>query len=127
MKTFESETTSKEKDYIQNFTWKTSNFYGLPKIHKSQHITEAIKKQNTEYIQLPPPPDLKMRPIVAGTSSPTHRLSNFIDFILKPLCKHVPSYVRHDIDFLQQITEEIDENSLFVSFDVVSLYTSIPH
>ena len=63
----------------------------------------------------------------AGPSSPTHRLSIFIDLILKQLCKHVPSFVRDDIDFLQQILEEIDENSLFVSFDVVSLYTSIPH
>ena len=51
-----------------NFTWKTSNFYGLPEIHKSQHIKEAIKEQNTEYIKLPlpPPPHLKMRPIVDG-------------------------------------------------------------
>ena len=68
MKTFESEITSKEKGYIQNFTWKTLNFYGLPEIHKSQNIKDAIKEQNTEYIklQLPPPPDLKMRPIVDG-------------------------------------------------------------
>ena len=68
MKTFEGEITSKEKDYIQNFTWKTSNFYSLPEIHKSQHIKEAIKEQNTEYIKLPLtlPPDLKMRPIVDG-------------------------------------------------------------
>ena len=68
-----------------------------------------------------------MRPIVAGPSSPTHRLSNFIDLILKPPCKHVPSYMRDDLDFLNQIPEQIDKNTLLVSFDVVGLYTNIPH
>ena len=35
-----------------------------------------------------------MRPTVAGLISPTHRLSNFVDLILKPLCQHVPSFIR---------------------------------
>ena len=127
LKKFENETTKQEEEYIKNFVWKTSNFYGLPMIHKSQLIKEAIVNQNSEYIKLPAPPDLKMRPIVAGPSSPTHRLSNFIDLILKPLCKHVPSFIRDDLDFLNHIPDAIDENSLLVSFDVVSLYTNILH
>lgn len=81
--------TNDEINYIKNFTYKTSNFYGLPKIHKSATIKAAIEEQNAEYVKLDPPPDLKMRPIVAGPSSPTHRLSNFIDIILKPLCAKV--------------------------------------
>ena len=28
--------TKKEIDYLINFDYKTSNFYGLPKIHKSE-------------------------------------------------------------------------------------------
>ncbi|CAC5371810.1 unnamed protein product [Mytilus coruscus] len=35
--------TKKECDYITNFKCKTSQIYGLPKIHKSQKITEACK------------------------------------------------------------------------------------
>jgi hypothetical protein len=31
------------------------------------------------------------------------------------------------LDFLNQIPEQITENTILVSFDVVSLYTSIPH
>jgi hypothetical protein len=87
------ELTKSETDYIQNFTYRTSNFYGLPKIHKSKEINDAVQKQNSDYIKLPPPDDLTMRPIVAGPSSPTHRLSNFVDIILKPLCQKVPSYI----------------------------------
>ena len=69
VKRFENETTKPEKQCITNFSWKTSNFYGLPKIYKSSLISNSIKEQNFEYITLP---DLKMRPIVAGPVSPTH-------------------------------------------------------
>ena len=68
-----------------------------------------------------------MRPNVAGPSSPTHRLSNFFYLILKPVCEQIPSFIRDDLDFLQHIPKEIDENSILVSFDVVNLYTNIPH
>ena len=88
------------------FTYKTSNLYGLPKIHKSTSITTAIKEQNADYIKLPLPPNLKFRPIVAGPASPTHPLCNFVDIILKPLCKHVPSYIRDDFDFLKPNTTQ---------------------
>ena len=68
-----------------------------------------------------------MRPIVAGPSSPTHRISNFVDIILKPLCKEVQSFLRDGMDFLNHMPSEIDENTLLASFDVVSLYINIPH
>ena len=107
----------------------SSNMYGLPKIHKSTCIKAATKNQNIEYVKLPPEliTDLKMRPIVAGPSSPTHRLSNFVDLILKPLCQHVPSYIRDGFDFLEQVPLQVKEDALLVSFDVVSLYTNITH
>lgn len=124
---FQPETTKSEKEYIHKFTWKTSNFYGLPKIHKCEQITRAVAEHKREYIKLSAPENLKFRPIVAGPLSPTHRLSNFIDIILKPLCQHVPSFIRDDIDFLNYLPQEVVPQTLLVSFDVVSLYTSIPH
>ena len=39
----------------------------------------------------------------------------------------VLSYIRDDLDFFQHIHKQIDKNSLLVSFDVISLYTNIPH
>ena len=125
--THEQELTKHEAEYIQRFTYRTSNFYELSKIHKSTTIQMAIKEQNSEYVKLNPPADLKMRPIVAGPCSPTHRLSNFLDIVLKPLCKEVLSYIRDDMDFLNHLPKEIQENTILVSFDVISLYTSIPH
>ena len=79
IKNFEHEITRKEKDYFLKFEWKTSSYYVLPKIHKSQSIKEAIRANNAEYIELPPLGDLTMRTILAEPSSLTHRLNNYID------------------------------------------------
>ena len=76
--------TSKEQDFIRNFTWKSSNFYVLPKIHKSKEIINTITKSNDEYIEMSPPHNLKGRPIIVGPVSPTQRLSEFLDTLLKP-------------------------------------------
>ena len=39
-----------EVDYLTNFQHKSSNFCGLPKIHKSEIIHKAIEEQVSEYI-----------------------------------------------------------------------------
>lgn len=122
-----SDITKKEKDYLIDFECKTSQLYGLPKIHKSQQILSAIEEQNSEYIEIKNPSDLKFRPIVAGPACPTHRLSNLIDILLKPFIPTVKSFVRDDLDFLNKIPDTCDENCILTTFDVVSLYSNIPH
>ena len=119
--------TDQEIDYLTKFEFSQSNFYGLPKIHKSKTIQDEVRKQKSDYILTRQPDDLKFRPIVAGCNCPTHRLSEFMDRILKPLTHHIKSYIRDSIDFLNKLPEKISENSYFVTFDVSSLYTSIPH
>ena len=99
----------------------TRNFYGLPKIHKSQLITNAIKEKNSEA------QDLKVRPIVGGRKCPTREHSELIDALLKPFLKHVKSYIRDSIDFLNKCDRNTDRNTVIATFDVVGLYTNIPH
>ncbi len=62
--------TKKEQDFLTNSHWKTSNFYVLPKIHKNKDIIAKIASSNDDLIQMPPPLDLKGRPIVAGQPHP---------------------------------------------------------
>ncbi|CAG2230443.1 unnamed protein product [Mytilus edulis] len=119
--------TDNEIAYLCDFTPKEANFYGLPKIHKSNTIQTAVKHQNRKYIESPNPNDLKLRPIVAGPESTTQRMSHFLDLILKKLSQLIPSYVRDDIDFLRYIPETVPKNTLLTTFDVTSLYTNIPH
>ena len=66
---YENILTKLEIEYLTNFSASTSNFYGLPKVHKSALISEAIAKQNTKYVEVLEPNDLKLRPIVAGPTS----------------------------------------------------------
>ncbi|XP_062610424.1 uncharacterized protein LOC134272191 [Saccostrea cucullata] len=119
--------TENEIDFLTNFELKSSNFYGLPKVHKSKEIQEAVKNCDDAYIKISQPADLKIRPIIAGPASSTQRLSNLLDILLKPLCKLLPSFVRDDMDFLNYIPQNVDPNTILVSFDVTSLYTNIPH
>ena len=66
--------TEKEVNYLCHFDFKTSGFYGLPKIHKSEIICQEAKVQTKPYIRVLRPADLKFRPIVAGPRCPTSRL-----------------------------------------------------
>lgn len=62
-----------------------------------------------------------------GPVCETHRLSNFLDIILKPFVKKVRSFVRDDLDFLNHLPVTVNLETIIVSFDVVNLYTNIPH
>eukprot|EP00106_Octopus_bimaculoides_P001170 XP_014768612.1 PREDICTED: uncharacterized protein LOC106868030 [Octopus bimaculoides] len=119
--------TDKEYDYITNFKCKSSLFYGIPKVHKSKVISEACKKATDVIIKIPSPKDLKLRPIIAGPVCETHHLSNFLDTLLKPFLKHITSYIRDDIDMLNHLPKTVNEKILLVSFNVVNLYSNIPH
>jgi hypothetical protein len=122
---YSNELTKNEKHYLTHFEYKTSQMYGLPKIHKSTEIIEAIQQQGAEIITLIRPSDLKFRPIIAGPACPTHRLSHFLDLLLQPYLKYIDSYVRDDLDFLNKLPISVKETEIFVTFDVVSLYSNI--
>ena len=119
--------TEKEVSYICHFDFKTSGFYGFPKIHKSKIICQEAKVQKKPYIRVLRPADLKFRPIVAGPRCPTSRLSNFVDILIRPFTLHLQSYLRDTIDFLNYLPKTVAESTILVSFDVTSLYTNINH
>ena len=84
--------TKKEKDFLTNYISKTSNFNGLPKIHKSKQIKTAVETQKSENIEIPNPSVLKFRSIVAGSSSPTSRFSKLIDILLQSFLNKIKLY-----------------------------------
>ena len=118
--------TDEEFKYLNEADYNTSNFYGLPKIHKSRLITNAIKEQNSEVVSINEPQDLKVRPIVGRPKCPTRKLSELIDTFLKPFLKHLKNYIRDSIDLLNKCDRNTDGNSVIATFDVVGLYTNIP-
>ena len=76
---YENPFLKREIDYLTNFQHESSNFYGLPIIHKSK-ISKAIKGQCSEYISCFQPKDIKLRPRVADHKCPTKRLRNLSIF-----------------------------------------------
>ena len=70
---------------------------------------------------------LTLRPIVAGTNCPTRRLSNLIDILLKPFLIHIKSYIKDNLDFLAKCSWENKWDNILTAFDVVGLYSNIPH
>ena len=83
--------------------------------------------QNNDCIHALEPEDLKLRPIIAGPNCPTRPLSNFVDIIIKPLLLHVKSYIKDSNDFLKKCSRSNSPDTVLATFDITSLYTSIPH
>lgn len=80
--------------------------YGLPKIHKDNY---------------------PLRPICSSIGSPSSELCKYISNILKMLNENSTYNVKNSKDFKEKISSHIiEEDEIMVSFDVVSLFPSIP-
>ena len=68
-----------------------------------------------------------LRPIVAGPNCLTRRLSNLVDILLKPFLIYIKSYINTNLDFLAKCSRENKWDTILTTFDVVGLYSNIPH
>ena len=117
----------KEKDFLTNYIPTTSNFYRLPKIHKSKQIKNDVETQKFEYVEIPNPSDIKFWPIVAGRSCPTSRLSKRLEILLQLFLNKIKIYIKDNIYVLNSIPEKNDPHTLIATFDVTNLYSNISH
>ena len=87
---------------------KAGRFYILPKIHKQGNPG---------------------RPIVSSNSHPTERISQFVDYHLKPLVQTTQSFIKDTTHFLNKFQQlgQLPNNAILVTLDVSTLYTNIPH
>ena len=69
------------------------------------------------------------RPVISNCGTPTEKVSEFLDYHLKPVMQSAKSYIKDTSDFLRKLKElaEVPENAILVTADVVGLYPSIPH
>lgn len=82
-------------------------FYGLPKIHK---------------VGTP------IRPITSTIGAPGYYLAKFFDKILGTIFARTENHIRDTFEFVGFIRKtRIDSDDILVSFDVVSMFTSIPY
>jgi hypothetical protein len=68
------------------------------------------------------------RPIVSANGHPTEKISEFIDFHLRPFIANLLSHIKDTTDYLKKMENlTIPENTTLVTMDVTFLYTNIPH
>ncbi|XP_075547643.1 4-pyridoxate dehydrogenase-like [Dermacentor variabilis] len=80
--------------------------HGLPKVNK---------------------PNVPLRPIVDYTRSPLYKLSAYLHQLLAPLIGKSSTHVSNSCDFIEKVRDvSLDDDEVMVSFDLVSLFTSIP-
>lgn len=92
-------------------TLRTSRFYVLPKILKTKN------------------PGL---PIVTACSCPTEDISTFVDEVMSPLVRGLPTYVKdtnHDLHIFDSFRFDTTDpgQPFLITMDVKSLYTVIPN
>ena len=81
-------------------------FYGTVKIHKT---------------------DLPLRPVVSTIGSATYNIAKFVNRALTQYVRMSPSFIENTPHFIEEIESmQIQEDEVMVSFDVRSLFTSVP-
>ena len=97
------------KYFPYNFK-KASNLYFLLKIHKRLANVPG-------------------KPVISNCGTPTEKVSEFLDFLLKPVMQDRWSYIKDTGDFLQKIKHlsKILKGAILLTADIVELYPNIPH
>ena len=70
---------------------------------------------------------LKVRPTVGQSKFLTRKPSELIEALLKHFLKYAKSYILDIIHFLIKCGRNTDRNTVIPTFDVIVLYTIIPH
>ena len=128
IKKYQALLTSQERRAIVNFDYRTTNIYGLPKIHKSEIINEAIKDVKSTYLHLRDPVDLSFRLIFGGPENPCSVLADLLNTLLNPFRSKVKSSLKDTFDFIRRIPTFAPEDLPFIEIvlvDVKSMYESL--
>lgn len=104
---YEQEIISQVEGYkLRTNTATAPRLYGVPKIHKD---------------------DFPLRPICSFVNSPSYELCKYITNILRRITENSKYNIKDSLQFKDRIkNERIQNHEKLVSFDVVSLFPSIP-
>ena len=88
-------------------------YFGLAKVHKLKNGSKNVS-------------ELPLRPVISNIGTATYEISKYLAGLLQPLTKSEFT-IESTKDFVNKIRgKKIDSDYELVSFDVVSLFTSVP-
>ena len=69
------------------------------------------------------------RPVILNCGPPTEKVSEFLEFHLKPILQNCKSNIKDSIDFINKIKSmhSLPKNAILLTADVVGLYPSTSH
>ena len=126
-KTYENLLTENEYKTLTQKTHKISNFYMLPKLHKSKELNDIILTKNSEYINVDKILTIEGRPIVAGPCYHTSVVSQILHVIMEPTLSFIKHILKDSFDFIDRIDTQCTVNTILSTCDIKSLYTNIKH
>ena len=98
-----------------------------------QKIADGLKITNpkTPKVYISPKinkPNNPGRSVIISIECHTSEISRFVDRHLQPVVKQIPSYIKDTNHFINKVNSfSVPVNSVLVTMDVRSLYTSIPN
>ncbi|XP_067642288.1 uncharacterized protein [Eurosta solidaginis] len=114
----------------------TKNNQLVEKLHKLGLITKTEKYKMTTHTAIPPrmyglpkvhKENMPLRPICSMINAPSYNLCKYLTNILKNLTMKSVFNVKSAIEFKDKVNDNyICDDERFVSFDVISLFPSIP-
>ena len=108
-------------------TYKISNLYMLPKLHKSKELSDIILAKSSEYINVDKILTIEGRPIVAGPCCHTSVVSQILHVIMEPTLSFIKHILKDSFDFIDRIDTQCTVNTILSTCDIKSLYTNIQH
>ena len=124
---YKSMLTLKEYNYLTKRKHEISDFYMLPKLHKSKRINEIVQKQQCEYINIEENIIVKAHPIVADTVYHTSSISEILHIIMEPSLAMISHIAKDSFDFKNRLDKHCPTGTTLSTCDIKSLYTNIPH
>ena len=119
--------TENEYKTLTQKTYKTSNFYMLPILHKSKELNDIITDKNSEYINVDKILTIEGRPIVAGPYYHTSVVSQILHDIMESTLSFIKHVLKDSFDFIDRIDTQCTVNTILSNCDRKSLYTNIKH
>ena len=73
--------------------------------------------------------DVPEQPVISNCGTPTEKVSEFLDHVLKPIMQQSRSYIKDSNEFIKKLKEikEVPKDAIMVTAVVVGLCPSIPH